>query len=209
MSLAAGDPRSRVKHRFERSYAAGQTISEEGDPAAAFYIIQSGEVEVSRSGPAAGRTTERLGPGEFFGAMSVLLREPHRARATAVTEACVLELAAKTLEGMCIERPEIALRMMHRLAARLIEAERRLAAVGVDDLLRPVVRVLLKHAVSDGEGARIPLMLSQVAQEAGLAMLETHRALLQLFERKLIRIDEDVLHSPDADALAACVDLPE
>ena len=198
--------RSRIQSHFERSYAAGQPVFEEGDPASAFYIIQSGEVEVTRLGLAAGRVTERLGPGEFFGVMSVILGEQHRSGAVAISEVRVLELAAKTLESMCIERPEISLRMLHRLAARLIEAERRLAALGVNDLLRPVVRVLLRHAVADGEGARIPLKLRDVAKEAGLAMLEAHRALLQLFERKLIRVDEDELRSPDPDALAACVD---
>ena len=207
MSVAAGDARSRIQDHLERTYAAGETVFDVGDPASAFYIIQSGEVEISRAGPAAGRVLERLGPGEFFGAMSVILAEPRRTRARAISEACVLELAGKILESMCIERPEIALRMLHRLAARLTEAERRLAALGVEDLLRPVVRVLLRHAVEDGEeGCRIALKLRDVAREAGLAMLETHRALLQLFERKLIRVDEDVLRSPDLDALAACVD---
>ncbi len=206
MSQDAGETRSRIQSHFERTYAAGQPVFEEGDPASACYIIQSGEVEVTRLGLAAGRVTERLGSGEFFGVLSVILGEKHRSRAVAISEVRVLELASKTLESMCIERPEISLRMLHRLSARLIEAERRLAALGVNDLLPPVVRVLLRHAVADGEGARIPLKLRDVAKEAGLAMLEAHRALLQLFERKLIRLDEDELRSPDPDALAACVD---
>ena len=81
------------------------------------------------------------------------------------------------------------------------EAERRLAMLGVDDLLRPVVRALVRSAQPAGEnggsGFRISGTLRSLAEHAGLSMLEAHRALHQLFDRKLLHLAEDRLEVLD------------
>jgi hypothetical protein len=100
--------------------------------------------------------------------------------------------------------------MIRVLVSRLIEAERRLAALGIDDLLRPVVRAVMRRAESDGEqGMRVPVTLRSLADEAGLSMFEAHRALHQLFDRKLIHLIDECLRVPDLEALSACLDAPD
>ena len=86
----------------------------------------------------------RLGPGDFFGELSVVAGQRSSSRALAVKQTRVLELDRATLEAMCLAQPEIAIRMIRSLVSRLVEAERRLAMLGVDDLLRPVVRALVR-----------------------------------------------------------------
>lgn len=54
----------------------------------------------------------------------------------------LLELDGEALEGMSIEKPEIAHRMIQRMATCLMAAERRLAALGLDELVDPLVRAL-------------------------------------------------------------------
>jgi CRP/FNR family cyclic AMP-dependent transcriptional regulator len=155
------------------------------------------------------RLVARLGPGEFFGEMSVVVGEPRSARALALSECRLLELDGQTLEAMCVERPEIAIRIIRRLTARLTEAERRLSAIGTDDLLRPVVRALLKGASPrNGPLTRVATSLRQVAQQAGLSMPDTHRALHQLLDRKLVRLVDDELVTQDVEALSAALDAP-
>jgi CRP-like cAMP-binding protein len=105
---------------------------------------------------------------------------------------------------MCLAQPEIAIRMIRVLVSRLIEAERRLAALGIDDLLRPVVRAVVRRAEPDGErDMRVPLTLRSLAGEAGLSMFEAHRALHQLFDRKLVHLIDECLRVPDLEAFAA------
>ena len=118
----------------------------------------------------------------------------------------LIALDRETLESMCLDQPEIAIRMIRVLVSRLIEAERRLAVLGADDLLRPVVRALLRHAEKGEGGLRVPLKLRGIAEASGLSMLEAHRALHQLFDRKVIALAEDVLTIPDREQLAAAVD---
>ena len=195
-----------VRSAHERSFAAGERVYDAGQPGEALFVIQSGQVELTRCDSAGERVVARHGPGEFFGEIAVLLGRPRTSRAVAVTDARVLQLDRATFEAMCVDRPEIALRVIQRLAERAIELEQRLAALGVDDLLRPVVRVLLRHASAGEKSARIETTLRKLASEAGLRTHEAHRALNQLFDQKLVRLADDALEVRDFDALAAVLD---
>jgi CRP-like cAMP-binding protein len=200
------DTQLRVRRAFERSFEAGQAIFDEGDPGDVLYVIQTGMVELIRSGPDGPRLVARLAPGEFFGEMGVLLGRARSVRAVAASASRLIELDAATFEEMCVAQPEIAIRVTQRLAARVIDLEQRLAALGVDDLLRPVVRVLVRRADHEAGGGRLATTLRKLAAEAGLSLLEAHRALGQLMERKLVRLVDDILVIPDLEALSACLD---
>lgn len=207
-SLAGENTQILVRRTYERVFEAGSVIFEEGDPGDVLFVIQSGEVELTRLGLTGRQVVARLGTGDFFGEMSVVVGEPRTARAVGISECRLLELDAATLEGMCVERPEIAIRIIRRLTDRLIDSERRLSALGVDDLLRPVVRTMVRIAEGGAEGFRIPGTLRSLAQESGLSMLEAHRALHQLLDQKLVRLVDDVLMTADVERLSACLDAP-
>ncbi len=57
-----------------------QTVIKEGQPTESFFILKSGNVQVTRGG----KPVARLGPGEFFGEIGMLDRGP--ASATVVTD---------------------------------------------------------------------------------------------------------------------------
>lgn len=167
-------------------------------------MIQSGQVEISRSDSGAPCVVANLGPGEFFGEMSVVLGEARTARAVAVGPSVLLQLDGETLETMCIERPEIAIRMIQRLAVRLIAAERKLATLGVDDPVSPLVRYLASCASGENEAQlRVVTSLRELAAGAQLSLEETHRALHQLMDQKLLRLVGDELIAPDRHALSS------
>jgi len=206
--LAGENTQVQVRDTYERGFPAGAVIFEEGDPGEVLFVIQSGEVELTRLGLMGRQAVARLGCGEFFGEMSVVVREPRTARAVAISECRLLELDGATLEAMCVERPEIAIRIIRRLTDRLIDSERRLSALGVDDLLRPVVRALVRNAEKHDGGFRIAGTRRSLARESGLTMLEAHRALHQLLDQKLVRLVGDVLLTADVEKLSACLDAP-
>lgn len=187
---------------FQRQYDDGEVIFDEGDEGVDLFVIQSGHVQISRSDPAGPRVLAKLSPGEFFGEMSVVLGESRTARATAVGPTTLLVLDGETLESMCIERPEIAIRMIQRLAIRLIAAERRMAAVGLDDLVGPVVRYLGSCAAGALEQElRLSTSLRELASNCQLTLAETHQAIHQLMDQKLLRLVGEELIAPDPAAL--------
>lgn len=197
-----------VRRTYERVFAAGTLIFEEGDPGEVLFVIQSGEVELTRFGLTGRRVVARLETGGFFGEMSVVVGEPRNARAVAVSDCRVLELDRATLESMCVERPEIAIRIIRQLTDRLIDCEQRLSLLEVDDLLRPVVRTMVRNAEAHPHGFQVSGNLRSLAEQSGLSMPEAHRALHQLLDQKLVELVDDRLLTPDVERLSACLDPP-
>jgi CRP-like cAMP-binding protein len=195
-----------VKRAFQRTYGDGEIIFDEGDEGIDLYVIQAGEVQISRKSSGGTRIVANLVAGDFFGEMSVVLGETRTARAVARGHAELLVLDGETLESMCIERPEIAIRMIQRLAIRLISAERRLAALGLDELVGPLVRHLsLEAGANIDEELRITTSLRDLASICELTLQETHQALHQLMDQKLVRVVGDELIAPDPAALKSAM----
>ena len=193
-------------HSFERTCAPGELIFEPGDEGVSLFVIQAGEVELTRPDGGGSLPVASLGPGDLFGELAVLLGGRRRSKARAVGAVKLLELEGATLQAMCLERPEIGLRLIRKLAGRIIDLEQRLAALGVDDLVRPVVRGLVRRAERIGVGARVDTTLRGIAKESGLSMLEAHRALQQLLEGRLVKLADDVLEIPDLEGLLASIE---
>lgn len=206
--MAGDNTQTLVRRAHERIFEPGSVIFEEGDPGQVLFVIQSGEVELTRRGLTGRQVVACLSAGDFFGEMSVIVGEPRTARAIATSGCRALEIDGATLEGICVERPEVMFRILRRLTDRLIGAERRLSAQGVDDLLRPVVRTMVRNAEAHADGFRIPGSLRTLAQESGLSMAQAHRALHQLLDQKLVRLVDDVLLIRDVERLSACLDAP-
>lgn len=195
-----------TQNAFQRHFEDGEILFDEGDEGIELYVIQSGRVEISRSGLDGPRVVAQLNPGEFFGEMSAVLGETRTARAVAVGPTDVIELDGETLEAMCVGRPEIAIRMIQRLAVRLISAERKLSALGLDELIAPLVRYLSRQAAKGtSDELRLRTSLKDLAAGSGLSMQETHRALHHLMDEKLLRLVEDELIAPDPAALSTAM----
>ena len=201
------DTQIQGRQYYQRSLAPGEAVFEEGEPGDHLYVIQSGEVELVRVTAHRQRVVARLGPGDFFGELGAVMGEQRSSRAVAVNTTRLIALDRETVEAMCLDEPMIAIRMIRVLVARLIEAERRLASLGVDDLMQPMVSALLRFSGPDeAAGLRVDARLVDLAESAGLSMFEAHRALHQLFDHKLVSLEEDVLHVPDREALTQFLD---
>lgn len=82
----------------DRRFEAGDTVISEGAPGHSMYVVHSGTLSVSRRG-VSGRAVclNRLGPGDFFGEMTLI--EVQNRSATIVAQGPVLlyELTARNL----------------------------------------------------------------------------------------------------------------
>lgn len=199
-----GETELAVRRAYERVARAGDAIFDAGEAADALFVVQAGEVGLlDPDGGEPPRLLARLGPGDPIGEADALLGRVRGARAVAMTDARLLRLDRATVHEMVLERPDIALRLLQRLAERVAGLEHRLHVLGMDDLMRPVARGLLRVAEPQGDAARAALTLRTLAELAGLSLRETHRGLQELFDRKLVRLVDDALVVPDRTALSA------
>jgi CRP-like cAMP-binding protein len=91
-----------------RSFAEGETIVREGDRGASWFLIEEGEVDVHTTDPS-GRhlVLARLGPGEFFGEVSVLTGKPRTATIVARNGVTVIEISSRDLDQIAAEHPQV------------------------------------------------------------------------------------------------------
>jgi CRP/FNR family transcriptional regulator, cyclic AMP receptor protein len=98
-----------------RSYAEGQIIFEECEPAAEMYIVREGSVTLKKGS----QIIETLGPGEIFGEMALIDPAPRSATALA-GPGCLLAVVNEQTFGQLVQKvPGFALELMRLLARRL------------------------------------------------------------------------------------------
>jgi small-conductance mechanosensitive channel/CRP-like cAMP-binding protein len=127
--LAPEDHKTLAAAVHLRLYAADEVIVREGDRTSELFIIDSGEVLVEVSRQRQGQKTgtqlplARLGPGKFFGEMSLMTGEERKATVRAACECSLLVVDHDAFHATLAAHPEIIERMSEILAERQAELE--------------------------------------------------------------------------------------
>ena len=101
----------------QRTYAAGDVVCEDGDPAEEMYAIVAGRVEISRHG----EVFETLGPGDVFGEVALLADHMRSASARVVEDDTVLAVVSEDEFLRLVKmNPYFALEVMRFMAERLL-----------------------------------------------------------------------------------------
>ncbi len=109
-------------------FAAGQEIIRMGEAGSTMYVVRAGRVNVVRDTPAGDVVTlATLGPGEFFGELSIFDSETRSATVVAVEDTELLTLGRVDIVRSVSHNPELALSLLKSLSARLRAADDRLA----------------------------------------------------------------------------------
>ena len=117
--LAVLRPKDReriLKFAKHRTYAPGDTVVREGDPALNLFLVAQGHARVEREGVG---QVGRLQAGDFFGELGLI--EEHGRTATVIAEdelTCYL-LPAWEFRSLLKEHPEMAVPLLHAVIARL------------------------------------------------------------------------------------------
>jgi CRP-like cAMP-binding protein len=109
----------------EMELGAGKILTKQGELGRHFVVIVEGEVEVTRDGT----QIALLGPGSFFGEMSLLDGKPRTATATTVGPAHVLMLTTDAFHEVLATMPSVDRKLLSVLATRLREIEERYVPV--------------------------------------------------------------------------------
>ena len=190
-----------------RSYAAGEMVYQEGDPADALHLVLRGRLAVVVTSPDGRELTFMvLGQDDVFGEMALLAHDGHRGATVRALE---------PVETLAIHRRDFDhLRQRHRAFSELlidILADRvlKLSAQIEEALYLPVqtriLRRLVELARSYGQGhvpAVIPLTQEDIAGLAGTARATVNRILRAERSRGTVSLEKRRITVLDLDSLA-------
>jgi CRP/FNR family cyclic AMP-dependent transcriptional regulator len=103
----------------EVTVADGTAVVTEGSTGHEFYLILDGRADVSR----AGRSLAELGPGQYFGELSLLDGAPRSATITARAPTTMLVLGQREFAAVLDTTPGVARKLLTQMAARLRAAD--------------------------------------------------------------------------------------
>jgi CRP/FNR family transcriptional regulator, cyclic AMP receptor protein len=99
----------------EQSYQPGTTIVKAGAGGHGLYIIKEGNVSIIQDG----KTVASMGPGQFFGEISVLDGGPRTADVRAETATTCLALISWEVKPLLMENAGITYKMLLEMVKRL------------------------------------------------------------------------------------------
>lgn len=177
--------------RFGRIYAAGSVLFREGEHGDEMYVLQSGEVEISRRMRNEDTVIAVVAPGEFFGEMAIVNNRPRSATATVKSEARLLVIDSRTFEAMLRGKTEIAVRMIQVLAGRLERANQQIELLLLRDANHRVAQCLRQLAESKrkapgGPASFVPVTVSELAARVALSEAEVRDVIERLMSAHLL-----------------------
>jgi uncharacterized membrane protein len=103
----------------EQAITAGTTVFREQDPGGVLYVVNQGRVELSVIGEDRKKVVvDILGPGEFFGEVSLLDGGGRTATAQTIDDVTVVRLEREPFLALLRRRPEVALDVLAAFAKR-------------------------------------------------------------------------------------------
>jgi len=157
-----------------------EVIFRQGDQGHSMYIIVEGEVEISQGEDIEKHVFATLGPGEFFGEMSLITSQPRTADATAVKRSLILPIKRDEFLARIQAEPELAVYILQGLILRL-----RMMLVALSDpkkslniMLRNIVPPLKKRSP-----IRIAIISLSTCGGCSAVLLENPDELAKLLEK--------------------------
>jgi CRP/FNR family cyclic AMP-dependent transcriptional regulator len=176
----------------EKNYPRSAVVLTEGEMGDSLYMIQTGKVKVF-IGDEDGREIilKILGPGDFFGEMSMIDKQPRSASVTTL-EASTFHILSHAAFEKCTEQaPRIANMVMRVLATRVREADRKIGTLALMDVYGRVASTLLELAVYNNGKLMVGEKLSQqdLANMVGASREMVNRILKDLSDRGFIMVE--------------------
>jgi CRP-like cAMP-binding protein len=104
-----------ARRAVEVEFAKGRRIARQGEIETGFFLVVSGSVSVVRDG----EVIARLGPGQFFGELSLLDRQPRIASVVTDEPTTCLAVPSWEFQQLLETEPRIAAAVLKEVASRL------------------------------------------------------------------------------------------
>ncbi|GAB1484945.1 Crp/Fnr family transcriptional regulator [Treponema sp.] len=183
--------------RFARNFQKGEIIFSEFEPGDAFYLIQSGRVELVKIIGDIEKTLDILQPSEMFGEMAILEDSPRSATAIALDPVKVLEFNRANFEVLMMGNPQIALKLLKLFTKRIYDQKRRFMILTLDDPQAKIADVFLMLEETqppterDSEKREYKTSVDDIAHWAGMTGDQARDVLNHFVTQRRVEIFSD------------------
>ena len=108
-----------ARHAETIDIEPGMALVREGQTGREFFVIAQGTATIQRGG----RKIAKLGPGDAFGELSLLVGAKRNATVRADTRMTVVVLGQREFLGTLQDSPQLAFKLLKQLATRLYESD--------------------------------------------------------------------------------------
>jgi CRP-like cAMP-binding protein len=93
----------------------GKEMTREGAPGREFFVLLEGTADVKKNS----RKVNTLGPGDFFGEIALVSREPRTATVIATSPVRALVITDRSFRRLLDDAPQVQTKVMEAMAERL------------------------------------------------------------------------------------------
>lgn len=212
-NLSPEELRVLAAHAVRRHFAQGELLFSEGEACAGLYIIVHGKLRIFKSSPGGREQVLAIeGPGGSVAELPIFDGGPYPASVSATEDSQVLFISRKDFRSFCLARPEVTLKMLAVVGARL----RRLVSI-IEELSFTTVRqrlasVLVRLAQTEGRHTehgievQLPGTHQDLAHQLGTVRELVSRNLMRLQAEGLVQVEARHITVLDLPGITALLD---
>ena len=194
--LASPDVGELEKMLRTRTWMAGETVFRAGDDGSSLYIVSSGSVKIAVTSPdGREKALAVLGPGEFFGELSLLDGQPRSADAVTLEDSTLHMLPGEQFRLFLRARPDACLGVMAALSLRLRRTDELVQDTAFMEIPCRLAKAILQLGVTRGgrgrQGQAVTPRMSQseIAALVGATRESVNKWLRRFEGQGLLRLD--------------------
>ncbi len=171
---------------IHREYPKGSYIIMEGEPGEALFIIHSGRVKIFKTSPdGREQILNILRDGSVFAEVVLFDGGGYPASAQALEDAAVSMLQTRDMEVMLEKHPQLAIKLLRIMGARLRRAQGLIGDLALQDANGRLAALLLRAAWQKGRrtGEGIEINLTLTRQELASMMGTTRETVARILSR--------------------------
>jgi len=194
-------PTRLLLEQYGRSFAQGEVLFREGDPATDAYLLHSGRVRLLKRVRMVERSLSVLRAGDLFGEGALLEGALRTSTAVAHGKGTALVLDRAALRQILERFPALSERILTQLVRRLRDAEDQIEVLMLRDTQSKVISALLKMSRATAGPADLLVSPVELSSRVGLDVETVKRAVQRLRDQHYVKIVGERVEIPDLEAL--------
>jgi CRP/FNR family transcriptional regulator len=196
-----------------KRFAAGELLFSEGEPCNGLYIVLSGRVRIFKTSVSGREQVLSIeGAGGTVAELPVFDGGPYPASVIALDETEIAFLSRRDFQGFCMEHPEVALKVLAVVGARLRQLVAIIEELSFTTIRQRLASTLVKLAQNEGKKTargiefRLPASHQEMASQLGTVRELISRNLTRLQAEGLLEVNARDVVVKDMKGLVALLE---